>query len=80
MMLLCEKFMLSLCLLLQVLCVFFFFLFSGHEVDVWSMGVLLYALLCGFLPFDDDKIDTLYKKILVRKYFAVNSMLKANFM
>lgn len=41
------------------------FLFTGHEVDVWSMGVLLFALLCGFLPFDDDKIDTLYKKILV---------------
>jgi len=40
-------------------------LFTGSEVDVWSMGVLLYALLCGYLPFDDDNIDSLYRKILV---------------
>ena len=29
------------------------------------MGVLLYALLCGFLPFDDDNVAQLYKKIKV---------------
>lgn len=28
-----------------------------------SMGVLLYALLCGFLPFDDESISALYRKI-----------------
>ncbi|KAH0552300.1 maternal embryonic leucine zipper kinase-like [Cotesia glomerata] len=38
--------------------------YLGSEVDIWSMGVLLYALLCGFLPFDDNNIDNLYKKIL----------------
>ena len=37
--------------------------YLGAEADVWSMGVLLYALLCGFLPFDDENIGTLYKKI-----------------
>lgn len=40
--------------------------FIGSEVDIWSMGVLLYALLCGFLPFDDNSIENLYRKILVR--------------
>jgi len=39
--------------------------FAGSEVDIWSMGVLLYALLCGFLPFDDNNLENLYKKILV---------------
>ncbi|EFN80272.1 maternal embryonic leucine zipper kinase [Harpegnathos saltator] len=42
--------------------------YLGSEVDIWSMGVLLYALLCGFLPFDDNNLETLYKKILNGKY------------
>ncbi|XP_076239401.1 maternal embryonic leucine zipper kinase [Calliopsis andreniformis] len=42
--------------------------YLGSEVDIWSMGVLLYALLCGFLPFDDNSIESLYRKILSGKY------------
>ena len=37
--------------------------YLGAEADIWSMGVLLYALLCGFLPFDDENVSVLYKKI-----------------
>ncbi|XP_070683588.1 maternal embryonic leucine zipper kinase [Pempheris klunzingeri] len=42
--------------------------YIGSEADVWSMGVLLFALLCGYLPFDDDNCMVLYRKISRGKY------------
>ena len=38
--------------------------YNGIEVDIWSSGVTLYAMLCGFLPFEDPDTALLYKKIL----------------
>ncbi|XP_077533339.1 maternal embryonic leucine zipper kinase-like [Haemaphysalis longicornis] len=42
--------------------------YIGSMVDIWSMGVLLYALLCGCLPFEDDNLVVLYRKIQTGEY------------
>ncbi|KAM7076524.1 maternal embryonic leucine zipper kinase isoform 3-T7 [Ciconia maguari] len=51
--------------------------YIGSEADIWSMGVLLYALLCGFLPFDDDNVVAVYRKIMVdpKKRITVKHLL-----
>ncbi|RZC85631.1 hypothetical protein C5167_026303 [Papaver somniferum] len=37
--------------------------YAGPEVDIWSCGITLYALLCVALPFDDTNMPNLLKKI-----------------
>jgi len=37
--------------------------YAGPPVDIWAMGVVLFAMLCGRLPFDEEKNATLVQKI-----------------
>ena len=38
--------------------------YDGFKIDVWSCGIILYAMLCGYLPFEDSDNEVLFKKIL----------------
>jgi 5'-AMP-activated protein kinase catalytic alpha subunit len=42
--------------------------YNGLQVDIWSIGVILFAMICGYLPFEDPNTAALYKKILSGDY------------
>ena len=37
--------------------------YDGIKIDALSSGIILFALICGFLPFEDPDTSILYKKI-----------------
>lgn len=49
--------------------------YEGLKIDIWSSGVILFAMLCGCMPFEDnDNTSLLYKKILKGDYKVRESL------
>ena len=39
-------------------------MYNGYMIDVWSTGIILFAMVCGYLPFEDNDNEILFGKIL----------------
>jgi serine/threonine protein kinase len=42
--------------------------YEGGAIDMWSTGVILYILLCGFPPFHEEELPALFDQILRAKF------------
>jgi len=38
--------------------------YNGFKIDVWSCGIIIFAMICGYLPFEDPNNELLFKKIM----------------
>ena len=38
--------------------------YDGFKTDIWCCGIILYAMVCGYLPFDGEDNDVLFKNIV----------------
>ena len=46
--------------------------YNGYKSDIWSCGIILYVMLCGFLPFDEENEQKLFEKIIKGKFTLPN--------
>ena len=37
--------------------------YDGTKIDIWSSGIILFVMLCGYLPFEHKSNSKMYKKI-----------------
>ncbi|URE42083.1 cbl-interacting protein kinase [Musa troglodytarum] len=42
--------------------------YDGAKADLWSCGVILFVLLAGFLPFQDESLTRMYRKVFKAEY------------
>jgi len=45
-------------------------IYDGFKIDVWASGIILFAMLCGYLPFDDDEEEEEKEESHDKRYFS----------
>ena len=48
--------------------------YQGITTDLWSSGIVLYSMLVGSLPFDEQELQKLYEQIKIGKFFLPSTL------
>jgi serine/threonine protein kinase len=51
--------------------------YIGPEIDIYSFGVVIYTMICGKVPFDDDNVVKLYEKVKTKAVEFPNFLSKS---
>ena len=48
--------------------------YNGITTDIWSSGIVLYSMLVGSLPFDDQELNNLYEQIKIGTFYIPSTL------